>query len=126
MALHTQAVQVAATSAERRTSIRAFDPSEPGRRRIDALRLSGPRRTWLRAVAPGAADETILYLRFLDAAGRLVLERRLSVAPGQEAVYDIGAFGLRGEYSVEAVFPRDLDLAVVQTGPPEPPKRRDP
>jgi PKD repeat protein len=126
MALHTQAVQVAAQSAERSASSRGFDASEPGRQRIRELRLIGPRRTWLQVAVPGSQDETIVYLRFYDAAGRLVLERRLSVAGGQQAVYDLGAFRLRGIYSVEAVSARQVDLAVVETGPPEPAKRREP
>jgi PKD repeat protein len=128
MVLHAQTVQAAAAPAARAASIRAFVPSAPGRQRIEALRLFGPRRTWLRAAAPGAADETILYVRFFDADGRLVLERRLSVAAGQEAVYDLGAFGLRGAYSVETVSARDVDVVVIQSSPREPrepPERRE-
>jgi hypothetical protein len=54
---------------------------------------------------PDAATrgETIVYLRLLDASGRVAKERRLSVTPGQEAVYDLGAYGLHGDWNLELV-----------------------
>jgi PKD repeat protein len=126
MAVRSQVVQSETVTAGRATSTRPFEAGEAGRQRLDDVRLAGPRKTWLHASAPGAEDETILYLRFLDDRGRLVLERRLSIAPGEEAVFDVGAFGIRGDYSLEAVSARDVRVEIVETGPPGPVKWRLP
>jgi hypothetical protein len=41
--------------------------------------------------------------RFIDSEGWVVLERRLSIAPGQAAVNDVRAYGLEGVYTLEVV-----------------------
>jgi hypothetical protein len=79
----------------------AFDTSDPSRWRAKVA-LPGANSVFLHLTS-GESTETIVFLRFLDASGRRVAERRLSVQPGIEAVYDLGAYGLRGAYSIELV-----------------------
>jgi hypothetical protein len=71
---------------------------------------------WLR-ITSNTAEETIVYLRFLDQAGHVLLERRLSVPAGQEAVNDIGAYGLEGRYTLELVSSRTLAATLTQPRP---------
>jgi len=78
--------------------------------------VSGRGRMWLR-ITSSAAEETIVYLRFLDQAGHVYLERRLSVPAGQKAVNDIGAFGLEGRYMLELVSPTILTATLAQPRP---------
>ena len=94
---------------------RAFDAGVRGRRRLNAVSLAGKRPVWLHVRSGEQSREAVAFLRFLDAAGALVLERRLSVSPGQEAVFDLGAYGLDGIYDLELVSFRALSASVVDT-----------
>ncbi len=87
---------------------RAFDAGVRGRRKLNAVSLAGKRPVWLHVRSDEQSREAVAFLRFLDAAGALVLERRLSVSPGQEAVFDLGAYGLDGIYDLELVSFRAL------------------
>ena len=126
VAVRSQVVQSASLAVGSAAAARLFEPGVPGRQWLDDVTLRGARKSWLHASAPGAEDETILYLRFVDAGGRLALERRLSIAPGEEAVFDIGAFGLHGDYAIEAVSARDVRVELVETQPPPRAKGRLP
>jgi PKD repeat protein len=95
---------------------RSFTAAEPGRLRLRNVAVSGRSRMWLR-MRSGAVEETIVYLRFLDPAGHAVLERRLSIPAGQEAVNDIGAYGLEGRYTLELVSARNLAATLAQPRP---------
>jgi hypothetical protein len=95
---------------------RSFTAQDPGRFRLRDVAVSGRGRMWLR-ITSNAAEETIVYLRFLDQAGHVYLERRLSVPAGQEAVNDIGAHGLEGRYMLELVSPKILAATLTQPRP---------
>jgi uncharacterized repeat protein (TIGR01451 family) len=65
-------------------------------------------------IMSGATEETVVYLRFLDGEGRLVLERRISVAPGETAVNDVSAWGLEGLYTLELVSRQGIEAVLGQ------------
>ncbi len=90
---------VATASRERRVFEATADPA---RRRLSAVRISSEGHTLLH-LRSQEGEDTVVYLRFLDRAGQAVLERRLVVQPGEEAVHDIGAYGLSGDYALEVV-----------------------
>jgi streptogramin lyase/PKD repeat protein len=75
---------------------------QPGRSSLRWVRLSGPGRTWLILSSDSGAEE-VVFLRLIDAAGSVRLERRLVLEAGQEAINDIGAWGVTGTFTVEAV-----------------------
>jgi sugar lactone lactonase YvrE len=78
---------------------KTFDTTDPQRQTLPSVRLAGAQ---LHVVPEAdARGETIVYLRMLDDGGHLAKERRLSVAPGQEAVYDLGAYGVSGSWNLE-------------------------
>ncbi len=107
------------TAAERRSSTPTiFDASDP-ERRTARVRLSGLGSTWLH-VRTGEDAETILFLRFVGPDGFLAAERRLSVIPGEEAVFDLGAYGLAGEYALELVSAQRFDARILQSKRPDP------
>ncbi|MEO8192013.1 MAG: Ig-like domain repeat protein [Acidobacteriota bacterium] len=110
----------ASALAERRLSPQplSFDASDP-ERRTARVRLAGIGSTWL-YVRTREAGETILFLRFLAADGSVAAERRLSVTPGDEAVFDLGAYGLAGEYSLELVGAERFDAHILQSRRPDP------
>jgi PKD repeat protein len=84
------------------SSVRSFERSEAGRWRLADVAISGTDPVFLELTSQ-ATEEAIVYLRFIDSEGWVVLERRLSVAPGQPAVNDVSAYGLEGLYSLEVV-----------------------
>ena len=108
------------TAAERRSAplISVFDAADP-ERRTARVRLSGPGSTWL-YVRTGENAETILFLRFVRLDGSIAAERRLSVTPGEEAVFDLGAWGLVGEYALELVGAQRFDAHILQSRRPDP------
>ena len=61
-----------------------------------------------------ASEEIVVYLRFLDAEGRLALERRLVIAPGGATVNDVGSYGLEGLYTLEIVSGRPITAVLAQ------------
>jgi putative Ig domain-containing protein/PKD domain-containing protein/galactose oxidase-like protein len=100
----TQSFNVAAASSVNRIVVShtvQFDMTDPTRRRV-AIALAGPNNTFL-TLNTSESSETIVFLRFLDPGGKLVAERRLSVQPGSPAVYDLGAYGFTGRFSIELV-----------------------
>ncbi|MCA1610131.1 MAG: Ig-like domain repeat protein [Acidobacteria bacterium] len=109
-----------ASAAERRSSPvpSAFDASDP-ERRTARVRLPGAGSTWLH-VSSRESVETVLFLRFIGADGAVAAERRLSVAAGDEATFDLGAYGLTGEYGLELVGAQRFDAHIVQSRRPDP------
>jgi len=75
---------------------------QPGTLSLRWVRLSGPGRTWLILSSSSGAEE-VVFLRLIDPAGSVRLERRLVLEAGEEAINDIGAWGMRGTFAVEAV-----------------------
>ena len=106
----------------------AFATSDGERWRLEEVRVSTNGELWLH-VAPEGAGEAIVYLRFLDPAGRLVLERRLAIAAGEGTSNDVAAYGLDGLYTlelvssrpIEAVLRRPLDLGGKRSKPDDAP-----
>ena len=124
IAMATQTVQSAQVSAARPETSRALTADSDGRARAERVLLRGLDRTWL-SVRPRVDDEdTILYLRLYDTAGALLLERRLSVAASQPALYDVGAWGVRGAVTVEVVCARPVDVWLIETVPEREPRPR--
>jgi hypothetical protein len=95
-------VGAATTGAQPAGALRRFEAVEADRWRLAEVRLDGSGANWL-AISASGPGETIVYLRFLDASGDLVLERRLAILAGKTAVNDIGAYGLEGTYTLELV-----------------------
>lgn len=112
----SQVIEVPQTvfpSTERVLATQLFDASHKNRQRLDALSFSGEGPRWLHVKSRETAHEAIAFLRFLDAAGKVVLERRLSISPGQDAVFDLNAYGLRGVYDLEVVSLRSVTASLV-------------
>ncbi|MEO8349609.1 MAG: choice-of-anchor L domain-containing protein [Acidobacteriota bacterium] len=114
------------------SSARAFGTSDGQRWRLGQVLVSGAGPVWLHVAAePLEEDEeaTVVYLRFLDSDGALVLERRLSIAGGEIAVNDVTAYGLDGHYTlelvssrrIEATLRRPLDFGIKRSKPDEAP-----
>jgi hypothetical protein len=82
--------------------MRRFARSEAGRWRLAQVEISGAEPAFLELTSQ-KTEETIVYLRFIDSEGWVVLERRLSVAPGHTARNDVSAYGLEGLYTLEVV-----------------------
>lgn len=115
------------TAASARTdavfAIRRFDSREPGLKRLSrvALRaglrcelaLSSVNAAMLNGSGSAAAEPIPVFVRFLDADGALVLERRLSVEPGREAVFELSAFA-KGTFSIEVVSSGELTATLIQ------------
>jgi hypothetical protein len=110
-------VPVTGTASRASTSARIrFESSEPDRRRLSDIAISGPRQAWL-TITSRDSQETIVYLRFLDQAGRLLLERRLSIPAGQDAVNDVGAYGLEGSFMLELVSGQRFNASLADSAP---------
>ncbi len=99
-----QSVSVEAAGGGSRTSPTSMllQPDQPGRSSLRWVRLSGSGRTWL-ILSSGSAAEEVVFLRLVDSAGAVRLERRLVLEAGEEAVHDIGAWGVTGTFEVEIV-----------------------
>jgi PKD domain len=95
---------------------RTFDISNRERQRLASVQIGRPGSQWLRVTTLEQA-ETIVFLRFLDASGALIKERRLSIEPGQDAQFDLGAYGLSGIYSLELVSMQRFEASVVESIP---------
>jgi PKD repeat protein/sugar lactone lactonase YvrE len=108
---HPQTVQSISAAPQQIYSTTVFDALNPRRQRLEGVRLAGPGDARLHVVS-SETEEAIVYLRLLDDSGRLGKERRLSIAPGQEAVYDLGAYGLRGTWTLELVSGRKFEAFV--------------
>ncbi|HEY6929205.1 MAG TPA: kelch repeat-containing protein, partial [Thermoanaerobaculia bacterium] len=113
----TQSFNVAAASSVNRIVVShtvAFDMTDPTRRRV-AIQLTGPNNAFL-TLNTSESSETIVFLRFLDPSGKLVAERRLSVQPGSPAVYDLGAYGFTGRFSIELVSAKQFTSSLSVRG----------
>src|SRR5262249_35044921 len=109
----TQSFVVAAAPTSSRLAVSSpassegFTPTSSGRWRAEVA-LLGRDSVFLR-ISSREAGETIVFMRFLNATGHLVTERRLSIQPGGEAVYDLGAYGLRGAFTLELVSAQNFE-----------------
>jgi uncharacterized repeat protein (TIGR01451 family) len=114
----SQTIQVAPAGVARVAAASAIsiDSTDPRRRRA-RVELAGRDAVLLR-IRTAESVETIVFLRFLDAAGEVVAERRLSVQPGAQAVYDLGAYGLKGAFSIELVSHQKFEPALSVSGRP--------
>jgi hypothetical protein len=104
-------VAAATTGAVVVSSARAFSTRDGERWTLGPVRISGKGPAWLEIVSDEAA-ESVVYLRFLDGEGRVVGERRLSVAG--TAVNDVSAYGLDGVYTLEIVSSRRIEAILRQ------------
>jgi hypothetical protein len=93
--------------------MRPFETSDGQRWRLSEVPVSGGGPVWLQ-IASEEAEEAIVYLRFLDSDGQLVLERRLSVGGGESAINDVAAYGLDGVYTLELVSSRRIEAILRQ------------
>jgi PKD repeat protein len=93
------------------TSLRSFETSDGRRWRLRNVKISTGRPAWLK-VTSSEASEVVVYLRFVEGDGRVVLERRLSVAPGESAVNDVAAYGLEGTFTLEIVPDRAVSAVL--------------
>jgi streptogramin lyase len=115
---HQQAVKTAGAEPEASSSTLVFDTADPHRQRLPALRLAEPGKDQLHLIS-NEDVETIVYLRLLDDSGSAANERRLSIAPGQEAIYDLGAYGMPGTWTLELVSGSSFEAFVEQRQKPE-------
>jgi PKD repeat protein len=92
-----------------------IDTSDSERRRAHVQ--VGDGRTWLHIRALGD-QEVVVFLRFLDSSGELVVERRLVVGSGEVGSFDLSAYGLTGEYGLELVGGGEYEAAVTVVGRP--------
>lgn len=116
---HVVTVQpVSGVVAKLTQQTRLFDAKDFRRQRLSDVRLGGGGPRWLRVQSHEGGHEAILFLRFLDASGAVVHERRLSVAPGQNAAFDLEAYGLAGSYTLELAATDRVTASVT-----EPPRR---
>jgi hypothetical protein len=92
-------------------AIRQFDAASALRPQLSGVTLSGPGHSWLHA-SSHQLQEQIVYLRLLDGSGRLLVERRLSLAPNQDNVYDLGAYSVRGNVTLELTSTSEVDAHV--------------
>jgi uncharacterized repeat protein (TIGR01451 family) len=93
------------------SSTRAFATSDGERWTLEDVPISAGGALFLHVAAEGAG-QTVVYLRFLDPEGRLVLERRLAIAEGESASNDVAAYGLAGIYRLELVSSRPIDATL--------------
>lgn len=118
----SQAVDLTGTAsadtAPRGLFAQDFDASNPRRQHLPDVHLRGRGEAWLHLWTNEAAREKVVFLRFLDAGGNAVVERRLAVGEEQtETVYNIEAFGLTGDYTIELVTDEGLAAALVEHEP---------
>ena len=93
------------------SSVRGFATSDGERWRLREIAVSAEKPLWLEITTEGSG-EAIVYLRFLDADGRLQLERRLSIPGGERAVNDVASYGLDGLYTLELVSSRPIEAVL--------------
>jgi hypothetical protein len=113
----------AASSSASSLAVRSLDRQKDGRLALDGVEVEAGTSLVLRRLA--GEGEAVAFLRFLDADGRVVVERRLVLAEGEEARHDLSAWGATGAFRIELVGPEGLDAAVEELaipfgGPQEP------
>ena len=94
-------------------SLRRFETLDGSRWRLRNVPVSRFAPVWLQ-IASEQAEESVVYLRFLDPDGQLVLERRLSVVGGESAINDVAAYGLDGLYTLELVSSHRIEAILRQ------------
>jgi PKD repeat protein len=94
-------------------SRRAFESDGSGRQSLAGVQIRPGGERWLHVRSLEASERAIAFLRFRDADGRLVAQRSLYVAPGQDAVYDLTAYGHTGVYTLEIVSMQAVAASVV-------------
>jgi PKD repeat protein len=94
-------------------SRRAFESNGSGRQSLAGVQIRPGGEHWLHVRSLEASESAIAFLRFRDADGRLVAQRSLYVAPGQDAVYDLTAYGHTGVYTLEIVSMQAVAASVV-------------
>jgi PKD repeat protein len=102
------------------SSLRFFETRDGQRWRLPEVEIYSDESVWLELMSY-ASEETVAYLRFLDRNGEAILERQLSIVPGQAAVNDISAYGLEGIYTLEIVA--DRKVRAILAKPTEQPER---
>jgi PKD repeat protein len=97
----------------------AFGQTRPFRQGLEGVRLAEPGTTWLHLTSSETA-EVLAYLRIEDSSGHLLAERRLSILPGREAVFDVGAYGQHGIFNLALVSikPVRASLTITERIPP--------
>jgi len=95
------------------TSTRPFETSDGSRWVLRGIKISADRPAWLELSASGTG-EAVVYLRFVDGDGRVALERRLAIPPGETSVNDVGSYGLEGRYTLEVVADRTIAATLAQ------------
>ena len=117
----------AATSAKEppAAAFRALQREPDGRLALGGVEVEQGTAIRLRRLT--GEGEAVAFLRFLDADGNVVVERRLVVAEGEEARHDLSAWGPSGAFRVEVVGPEGLEAVVeeraIPFGGPEEPVR---
>jgi CSLREA domain-containing protein len=115
----TTTITVGATTSSRAapppTPLR-IDANDPTRRRV-RVNIPGPDAVHL-AIRSESAAETVVFVRFVDDKGRVLVERRLAVEAGREAIYDLGAYGPRGPLVLELVSGQMYQAQVWSVGHP--------
>jgi PKD repeat protein len=101
----------AATTTAAQAVVRPLDASNRRRQRLESIDVTGPNRSWL-VLTSQEVVETIVFLHLRDSSGALVLERRLSIQPGQEARFDLSAYGLSGTLGLEVVSMQKFTAAL--------------
>lgn len=94
-------------------AIRRFDAREPDRKRLSRVTLHPGLRNELVLASVNAARPIPVFVRLLLEDGALAVERRLSVEPGREAVFELSAFA-EGTFSIEVVSLGDVTASLVQ------------
>jgi uncharacterized repeat protein (TIGR01451 family) len=95
------------------STVRPFETADGQRWTLSGVPISRGAPVWLQ-IASEAAEESVVYLRFLLSDGRLVLERRLSIAGDESAINDVAAYGLDGVYTLELVSSRRIEAILRQ------------
>jgi PKD repeat protein len=115
----------AASTSAASLAVRSLDRQRDGRLALDRVEVGTGSTLVLRRLE--GEGEAVAFLRFLDADDRVVVERRLVLAEGEEARHDLSAWGATGAFRIELVGPEGLDAAVeelaIPFGGPEEPVR---
>lgn len=112
----SQEIDVVASAPARMSleqSRRVFESNGSGRQRLAGVQIRPGGERWLHVRSLEAAERAIAFLRFLDADGNLVAERSLYIEPGQDAAYDLTAYGHTGVYTLEIVSMQAVAASVV-------------
>jgi PKD repeat protein len=96
-------------------SVRSLEREPDGRLALGNVEVVAGATLLLRRI--GGEGDAVAFLRLVDGDGRVVVERRLLLAAGEEARHDLSAFST-GVFRVELVGPEGLDAAVEELAIP--------